>query len=60
VPVTSHTQVVVLKVAVCQHESPVGAAGCVPVTTQAQVVVLKVAVCQHESPVGAAGCVKCC
>ena len=44
-----------LKVAVCQHERPVGAATCVPLTSQVQDVVLNAAVCQHESPVGAAG-----
>ena len=42
-PVTSHAQIVVLKVAVCQHERPVGCAACVPVTSHAHDVVLKVA-----------------
>jgi len=44
VPVTSHEHVVVLNVAVCQQDNPVGAGACVPVTTHEQVVVLNVAV----------------
>ena len=54
-PLVIHVQDVVLNVADCQHESPVGSASCEPLTTHAHVVVLKVAVCQHERPVGAAG-----
>ena len=54
-PLTTQEQDVVLNVADCQHERPVGATSCVPLTTQEQDVVLNAAVCQHESPVGAAG-----
>ena len=46
-----------LKVAVCQHERPVGAAACVPLVIHEHDVVLNVVVCQHERPVGAAACV---
>ena len=44
-----------MKVAVCQHERPVGCVGCVPIVFHKQVVVLKVPnVSQHER-VGTAG-----
>jgi hypothetical protein len=54
-PLVTHAHVVVLNVAVCQHERPVGATACVPLTTQEQFAVLNVAVCQQET----VGCTAC-
>ena len=53
VPLTTHEQVAVLKLADCQQARFVGCAGCVPLTSQEQLVVLNVAVCQQERFVGA-------
>ena len=43
-PLTSQTHVVVLKLAVCQHERPDGAGACVPLVTHEHVDVLNATV----------------